>query len=204
MSIREVAPIERLEALPTAQGQPVGWWGVMLLCTTEAMLFALLLFTYFYLWTRATDWPLGGIPEPELLQSGIRSLLLWSSSATMHLADSGIRGNKRRRAVLGLLGTIVLAGVFLAGHAAEFVKAVSEYTWQTNAYGSLFYTITNFHAAHLAVGVAMITFTLVGVLRGRFDADRHLTVQNTTIYWHFVDIIWVVVFASLYLAPHLL
>ncbi|MGH3665029.1 MAG: cytochrome c oxidase subunit 3 [Egibacteraceae bacterium] len=184
-------------------GRRLGWWGMTTLVMTEAMLFALLLFTYVYLATRAEQWPPEGVAEPELLRSGIRSLLLFASSATMSWADRGIRRGCRGRFETGLVVTFLLAAVFMAGHVEEMRTLPAEFTWASHAYGSLFYTITNFHAAHLTVGMALLAFTYLASRRGHFSAEEHLGATTTSIYWHFVDVVWVFVYTLLYLWPHL-
>ena len=186
------------------RGRPVGFWGVIMLSITEGILFALLLFTYFYLWGRSAEWPQGGIEPPELLISGIRSVLLFASSATMHWADVGARKGRNGQLQAGLLATFVLAAIFMVGHVEELFTIYEEFAWYTNAYGSVYWTVVNFHALHLLVGMMMIVFAFLAARRGVFTAERHLPVQVVSIYWHFVDAIWVVVYSSLYLAPNLL
>ncbi|MGH8896364.1 MAG: cytochrome c oxidase subunit 3 [Egibacteraceae bacterium] len=186
------------------KGRPKGWWGIIVLLMNEALLFSLLLFVYYYLSTRSPKWPPGDIKPPELVVSGIRSVLLWLSSATLIWGERGIRKGRQWRLQLGLIATIVLAGVFLAGHVQEMIKLPKEFTWQTNAYGSVFYTITNFHAAHLAVGITLLVFAFFAARRGRYTASSHLSLTTIGIYWHFVDVVWAFVFPSLYLYPHLM
>ncbi len=185
------------------EGRPLGWWGVVTTVMTEGLLFALLLYSYFSLRGRAGQWPPAGIEAPELVISGIRSVLLLSTSATVSWAERGIRKGQVGRYQVGIAATLVLAAVFVAGHVQEMIELPAEFTWQTNAYGSLFYTITNAHIAHLVIGMAFLAFSLVAARRGRYTAERHLGVKVVSIYWHFVDVVWVAVYASLYLYPHL-
>lgn len=185
------------------RGRALGWWGMVLLVVSEGLLFALLLFVWFYLRNQSATWPPEGVSDPELLTVSIRSALLWASSATMAFADRGIRRGLRGRLYVGLVITFVLAAVFLAGHVHEMTKLPAEYTWADHAYGSARYTIVNFHAAHLVLGMAGLAFTFFAALRGRYGAGDHLGVQLAGFYWHFVDIVWVVVFTVLYLLPHL-
>jgi heme/copper-type cytochrome/quinol oxidase subunit 3 len=72
-----------------------------------------------------------------------------------------------------------------------------------DASGSFFFTITGFHGLHVAVGLVMLTFALVRALRGHFARGRHEAVSNVAVYWHFVDAVWLAVFATLYVSPHL-
>ena len=80
---------------------------------------------------------------------------------------------------------------------------LEEFTPRTNAYGSLFFAITGFHGMHVMVGLLLILFVQVRAWLGHFDRTRHLHVQTTAMYWHFVDAVWVVIMLSLYIGPHL-
>lgn len=184
------------------RGRAVGWWGTVLLIATEGMLFVLLLFVWFYLRGEASAWPPEGVRDPELTVVAIRSLLLFASSATISFAERGIRRGLRWRLQVGLVVTFLLAAVFLAGHVDEMLELQREYTWAAHAYGSARYTILNFHAAHLVVGMAGLAFTIFAASRGRYDAGDHLGVQITALYWHFVDVVWLFVFAALYVLPN--
>lgn len=201
--VTDATVAERL-GVSTGSGRPLGWWGMVLGVVTEATLFALLLLVWFYLAAQADEWPPVGIPDPELTRSGIRSALLLFSSVTISWAERGIRKGQRNRLLVGLVLTFLLAAVFMAGHVQEMIKLPSEFTWATNAYGSARYTILNFHAAHLGVGMAMLLFALFAGLRGRYGSEHHLDLSIVSIYWHFVDVIWIFVYSALYLAPHLL
>jgi cytochrome c oxidase subunit III len=99
----------------------------------------------------------------------------------------------------------VLGAVFLAMQfAIEWPETLHEFTPRTNAYGSMFFTITGFHAGHVAMGLLLNLWTQMRSWQGAFDQHRHVTVQNFTLYWHFVDAVWALVLVSLYVAPHVL
>lgn len=176
-----------------------GRWGMILLIATEATLFAYLLFSYFYLGSMSSTWPPHGMPDLKL--SIPNTIILLVSSGTMWWADSGIRKGNQGRLRLGLLITLVLGIVFLAIQMVEYSHKT--FTPATDAYGSLFFTITGFHGAHVAVGLLMNIVVQVRAWLGHFTAERHLAVSNTALYWHFVDIVWLFVFASLYITPRL-
>jgi heme/copper-type cytochrome/quinol oxidase subunit 3 len=180
----------------------VGWWGMVLLITTEATLFACLLFSYFYLAVSNPVWPLGGIQPPDLLLPGSGTVVLLSSSAPMAWAEAGIRRGQQGRLRLGMALSFLLGAVFLGIQAVEYSH--KPFTPQTNAYGSLFFTITGFHGAHVFVGLLMSAVTQLRAWLGHFSASRFLAVQNSALYWHFVDAVWIFIFASLYLSPHVL
>ncbi|MDP8977139.1 MAG: cytochrome c oxidase subunit 3 [Actinomycetota bacterium] len=195
-------PVQTHLEVPRGTGRSLAWWGVVTLVMTEGMLFALLLFVYYYLYALAPEWPLGDIEPPELSVVSIRTVLLFLSSATMSLADRAMRRGRLGLTKLGMALTFLLGAVFLAGHVEEMLRLPEEYTWATNAYGSLFYVIVNFHGAHLTVGLLFLAFSWVALSRGRYTAEHHEGLKVTGIYWHFVDVVWVFVFPTLYLLPH--
>jgi heme/copper-type cytochrome/quinol oxidase subunit 3 len=180
------------------------WWGMVCLIATEATLFGLLLASYFYLRFRSgATWPPDGIEKPTLELPLIMSLILWSSSIPVHMADRAIRRGKQLVLRLGLAFGFLLGVAFLAMQLfLEYPETLAEFTPTTNAYGSLFYTITGFHGAHVIVGLMMSAWTQIRAWTGAFDEHRHVTVQIFVMYWHFVDVVWVFVLATIYLSPH--
>ena len=194
------------EAIPTHVSGPrsFGWWGMVCLIATEATLFAVLIASYFYLrFQNGRQWPPAGIEDPALTLPLVMSAILWTSSVPVHLADRAIRKGNVRRLKLGLLAGSVLGVVFIAMQLGiEYPQALDEFTPRTNSYGSMFFTITGFHGAHVIVGLLMSAWTQVRAWTGAFDADRHVTVQIFTMYWHFVDVVWLFVLATIYISPH--
>lgn len=175
-----------------------GWWGMVLLIVTEASLFVYLLFSYFYLGSMARGpWPPSGLPELRLALPNTGVLLL--SSGAMWWAESGIRRGDETRLRLGLMLTLMLGAVFLGIQLVEYRH--QSFTPATSAYGSLFYTITGFHGAHVAVGLLMLAVVGLRAWLGHFSSRHHLAVTNVSWYWHFVDAVWLAVFTSLYLSP---
>jgi len=167
---------------------------------TEATLFALLLFSYFYLWSQSAQWPQGGVESPALLGVSLRTVLLLASSIPAQLAERSLKRGDRRSFVRYLSMALVMAGIFLIGHIQDNVRDWHRFRPSTNAYGSLFYTITNLHALHLVVGMTFLGFVLVRGLRGTVDSRHHRAVEVAVLYWHFVDVVWIAVFSSLYLS----
>jgi heme/copper-type cytochrome/quinol oxidase subunit 3 len=190
----------------TAHGpRSFGWWGMVWLIATEATLFAMLIASYFYLRFRsAPEWPPSPIEAPELTLPLIMSAILLSSSIPVHFAESAIKKGNVRGLQVGLAVGWLLGAVFLGiTWGLEWPETLHHFTPRTNAYGSMYFTITGFHGAHVLVGLAFSAWTQVRAWQGAFDADRHLTVQNFTMYWHFVDVVWIAVLATIYVSPHL-
>lgn len=180
----------------------VGWWAMVCTVVTEAALFAYLILSYFYLASIAEGrWLPGGEP-PELSLPLVMTVLLLLSSAAMWWAERGIGQGNQGRLRWGLLLTWLLGAAFLA----------IQFGWEwpgeqfgptTGAYGSLFFTITGLHAAHLAVGLLMNLWVQLRAWAGHFTERRHLAVSNVALYWHFVDAVWLVVLSTLYISPYL-
>ena len=181
------------------------WWGMVWLIATEATLFAILLASYFYLRFRTgVVWPPDHIHPPKLELPLIMTAILWSSSIPVHMAEKGIERGDQRRLKGGLAFGFLLGAVFLfITLAVEWPETLHEFTPRTNAYGSMFFTITGFHASHVIVGLSMSLWTQMRAWQGAFDDMKHVTVQNFAMYWHFVDIVWLFVLLSVYLSPHL-
>jgi heme/copper-type cytochrome/quinol oxidase subunit 3 len=195
------------ELLPERYSGPraFGWWGMVGLIGTDAMLFALLIACYFYLRFRSgPTWPPDGISDPKLRVPLIMTVILWSSSIPVHSADRAIREGDVSRLKRGLAAGFALGATFLIiTFALEWPDAHDEFGPTTNVYGSLFFTITGFHAAHVLVGLLISSWVLTRAWQGAFDESRHLSVQNFAMYWHFVDIVWAFVLATIYLSPQL-
>ncbi|HEV7685241.1 MAG TPA: cytochrome c oxidase subunit 3 [Acidimicrobiia bacterium] len=196
------------ERLPTVADGPrsFAWWGMVWFIAVEATLFALLLASYFYLRFRTGPvWPPDGIEAPKLKLVFIMSAILWSSSVPVHLAHSAIkRGHQKTLRVCLALGFVLGAAFLVLQCAVEYPDILRhEFTPRTDAYGSAFFTITGLHGAHVAVGLLMNAWVQMRARQGAFDRYRHVSVGNFVMYWHFVDVVWVFVLATLYLSPHL-
>jgi heme/copper-type cytochrome/quinol oxidase subunit 3 len=190
----------QLEGLRRPQARSTGFWGMVLLIATEASLFSYLLFSYFYLASMATGpWPPPGPPSLRLVIPN--TIILLCSSGTMFWAERGIRRNRQGRLRAGLIATLVLGVAFLGIQGIEYSR--KQMTPATHAYGSLFFTITGLHGAHVAAGLLMVGVVTVRSWLGHFSVRGHEAVTNVGWYWHFVDAVWLCVFTSLYLIPHL-
>lgn len=198
-------PLE--ETLPhhASGSRAFGWWGLVWLIATEATLFAMLIASYFYVRFRSGRvWPPDGIDPPDLALPALMTVLLLSSSIPVHLAERAAKQGNNRVLRLGLGAGFCLAAAFLAlTWGVEWPETLHEFGPTTNAYGSMFFTITGFHGAHVLVGLAFNLWAQVRARAGAFGPERHLTIQNLALYWHFVDVVWVAVLLTLYVSPHL-
>jgi cytochrome c oxidase subunit I+III len=175
----------------------VGWWGMAGVVATEGAFFAYLLFSYFYLASQSSNaWPSFA---PDVRLPALNTAILLTSSVTMVWAERSLRAGRTQRSRVGLAITLTLGVLFLAFQIYEYTRKSLSPTH--DAYGSLFYTITGFHGAHVFVGLVMLAVVLVRALRGHFSAERHEAFSNVAMYWHFVDVVWLAVFTSLYISP---
>jgi heme/copper-type cytochrome/quinol oxidase subunit 3 len=179
---------------------------MVLFIGVEATLFTLLLVSYFYLRFRSGPvWPPDGIENPKLKLVLIMTAILWSSSYPVHMAHHSIKKGDSKKLKVYLAIGFVLGAVFLALQLGKEYPDIArhEFTPRTDAYGSLFFTITGLHGAHVFVGLLMSAWVQMRAWQGAFDRHHHVSVQNFTMYWHFVDIVWLFVLTTLYLSPQL-
>jgi cytochrome c oxidase subunit III len=191
-------PIE--ERATAVRKRPIGWWGMFMAIATEATIFASLLASYFFIRAGSPEWPLGGIEEPKLDRISIFTVVLLASSIPLIVAERAIsRG--RVQLVRVLLALSFLMGlVFLGNQVLEYREL--KFGIRDNAYGSLFYGITGLHGLHVAVGLLISLVVQAKAAVGRITEERHETLRVFSMYWHFVDVVWIFVFTSLYLSPH--
>jgi len=194
-------PVDRLPTEPRRVRADVGWWGMVLFCMTEATLFAYFLGSYFYLGVANPAWPPAGVPDPSLRLPLLMTLLLVSSSVVLVLGERRLARGQRAHYHLGTALTVLLGLGFLALQAAEYREKLAHGGPATSAYDSLFFTITGFHGTHVFVGLLLLTWTLARSLAGNIDPARPVAVKNASLYWHFVDAVWLVIFTCLYLSP---
>jgi heme/copper-type cytochrome/quinol oxidase subunit 3 len=185
---------------PLPGGLPIGWWGLAWLVATEATLFGGLLSAWFFTRAAARTWPEGGIAPPELGRISVFTVVLLASSLPLFWGEAAIKRGRVGQLRVALAISFVLGAAFLINQAIDYRDLT--FGIRDNAYASLFYTTTGLHGAHVAVGLAISLAVQAKVAAGRIDADHHLSVRVFSLYWHFVDVVWIAVFSSLYLSTH--
>lgn len=180
--------------------ESTAWWGMAFLILTEGSLFAYLFFSYFYLASQNTGTWLPSGP-PELRNASIATLLLLSSSGLAWWGERGIAKGNPRRLSIALAATTLVGVTFLAIQGREW--ATRPFDFSSSTYSSLYFVITGFHGAHVIVGLLMLIALLIWNLLGRFSKGWHLQVSVGIVYWHFVDVVWLAVYAIIYLSPRL-
>ncbi|HEY9225658.1 MAG TPA: heme-copper oxidase subunit III [Gemmatimonadaceae bacterium] len=178
----------------------VAWWGMVLFLFNEAALFASLIGTYFYLSMSSVSWPPPGVERPTLPEPLIMTAALLSSSAVLVYGERGLERGDRRRYYVGVVGAVLLGLAFLGLQTKEYIDKLKSIGPTQNSYGSIFYTITGLHGTHVAFGLLFLLWALARQRKSR-STVRTTGVGNASLYWHFVDGVWLVILTSLYLSP---
>jgi cytochrome c oxidase subunit III len=171
--------------------------GVKLAILSEIMLFGALFAAYFVIRAESGEWPPAGLERPELLLPGLNTLLLVASSGTMQLGVRSASTGERSRILRWLGLTLLLGGIFIVIQGYEF--ATNGFGLGSGVFGSTFYILTGFHGAHVLIGLAFIAIVANRARLGLVSADNHVAVESTSYYWHFVDVVWLFLFSTLYL-----
>jgi cytochrome c oxidase subunit 3/cytochrome o ubiquinol oxidase subunit 3 len=166
---------------------------------SECIFFGSLLSTFLLYRTETLDGP-GASELFNIPFTSASSFILLMSSLTMVLAHNANVRRDPRNTRIWLAATALLGATFLAGQVFEFTEFVHEgLTLSTSPFGSSFYVLTGFHGAHVAVGVLMLTAMALMSASGRLRDDEGMNVELVGLYWHFVDVVWIVLFTVVYL-----
>ncbi len=207
---RIVPPPREPEHVEAAHGVSHGMWGVVIFIASEVMFFAALFTTYFYLRAQHPEWtpPSGERPGawPFRGQTGeflptINTLVLLSSSFVIQWASGRLERGERKTFVRGLVAALALGVLFLIGQfGLEYPRLFREnLVPQSGLFGAVFFTLTGFHGLHVTGGVLFFIVVLWRALHGQFSARRRLAVEAASIYWHFVDVVWIGLYSTIYL-----
>lgn len=192
----EVGHPEHLTTSTGLDSRKLAFW---MFIGSESIIFGTLIATYMVYKGKSI---VGPYPD-EILDIPLTSastFVLLMSSLAMVLALAEVQRGRQRAGSLWLLVTAGLGAIFLGFQAYEFTHFYGEgLTLSTNLFGSTFFVLTGFHGAHVAVGVLYLTSLAVLGFRGKLGVERALSVEIAGLYWHFVDVIWIVIFALVYL-----
>ncbi len=178
-------------------GHGFGFTAMPLFIVAEAFIFLACFAAYWLARLSAPSWPPAGSPEhmPVLLPI-IMTVILVSSSITIHFAEHKLEHDNHNGFVTWLIITIILGAVFLGISMNEWSNLIAEgFTVKTNIFSTAFFSITGLHASHVIVGLGMFIFILIPALGGRSDKTL---LKATSMYWHFVDIVWFFVISQIY------
>jgi cytochrome c oxidase subunit 3 len=165
---------------------------------SETIFFGSLIASYLYLRIRAGEWPPAGYPSLDILLPAFNTIVLLSSGVTMHGAHMAARSGDLGGFRAGTLATIVLGAAFLGGQAFEYGHV--GFGINGGLLGSSFFTLTGFHGAHVLIGLIALALVYVRASRGHYRAgEDYPSIEGATLYWHFVDAVWIVLLTLLYL-----
>ena len=169
---------------------------------SECLLFGALISTYLLYRGRSL---VGPYPQDvyDIPYTSVSSFVLLMSSLTMVLALAAMQRKDQRRMRVWLVTTAMLGMVFIGGQVYEFtIFYRAGLTLSDNLFGSSFYVLTGFHGAHVTFGILMLISLAIISARGRLPQEKTETVELIGLYWHFVDVVWIVIFTVIYLIPH--
>lgn len=171
--------------------------GMLLFIISEIMVFGGFFTAYFFIRVvNGNPWPASNEELPVLI-AGFNTAVLVSSSLTMHWALEAAKHNNRNAMRAGMLATLLLGTTFLCVQINEYVNL--GFAPYDSAQASVFYGLTGLHGAHVFIGLTLLLFATIRVFRGHFTPTEHRGIEVPGIYWHFVDVMWIIVYASVYL-----
>jgi len=194
--IREQIPAEE-------QAKSEKWLrnGLKLFLVSEAAIFGAFFAHYYYMRGHFQTWPPEGAPHLDTTLPAIATLMLMTSSATINRAHRLLLRNSKNASRRWVILTALLGAIFLSiqGYEWGFLRAFDNFTATQGVYGTLFYVMTGFHGLHVATGLILLMLVYVRLRLGHFTVQRHFAFLAATWYWHFVDIVWIFLFGSIYL-----
>ncbi len=171
--------------------------GMLLFIISEVMVFGAFFTAYFFLRVVNGDhWPAEGTELPKLV-AFVNTCILVSSSFTVHWSLVCARRGNRFGLQASILTTFLLGATFLFIQINEYVHI--GFAPQDHAQGTIFYGLTGLHGAHVFVGLTLLSFATIRAFRGHFTPKEHRGVEVPGIYWHFVDVMWIVVYTTVYI-----
>jgi cytochrome c oxidase subunit 3 len=172
--------------------------GMMLFIISEVMVFGAFFTAYFFIRiVNGDQWfPFRGHELPVAV-AGVNTCILVSSSFTMHWAQVSVKNGNRFGLKAGMLTTFLLGCTFLFVQINEYVHI--GFSPQDFAQGSVFYGLTGLHGAHVFIGLTLLAMVTVRAFRGHFTPEEHRGVEVPGIYWHFVDVMWIIVYTTVYI-----
>jgi cytochrome c oxidase subunit 3 len=170
--------------------------GMLLFIISEVMIFGAFFTAYFFIRVvNHNPWPAPGTKLPEAV-AGINTAILLSSSLTIHWALSSIKRGNRFGLKAGMTATFLLGLTFLTVQINEYIHI--GFAPRYAAQSSVFYALTGLHGAHVFIGLCLLLMVTTRAFRGHYSAEHHEGMEVPGIYWHFVDIMWVIVYTTVY------
>ena len=181
--------------------------GMWLFIISDSLTFSALLISYAYVRLETPNWPRPFEIWPAIAKSSLMTFVLLSSSLTMVLGVNSAFNGERRKTVRYLIATIICGIAFVAIHATEWVTLLGEHVtpWSNPfnpaapLFGGTFFGLTGLHACHVFIGLLILLCMTIRSFRGHFSPEAHEGLEVGGIYWHFVDVMWIVVYVTVYL-----
>ena len=171
--------------------------GVLLFIASEVMLFGSFFTAYFFVRVvNGEPWPLPPYKLPVFV-AGVNTLILVTSSFTVHWALQSIKRGHRAGLQAGLVLTMALGTTFLLTQILEYHRV--GFSPRSGSFGTIFFSLTGLHGAHVFVGLCLLAMATIRAFRGHFSPQAHRGVELPGIYWHFVDVMWIVVYTTIYI-----
>jgi cytochrome c oxidase subunit 3 len=171
--------------------------GMLLFIISEVMIFGAFFTAYFFIRVAQGDpWPAHGTTLPVEV-AGVNTAILMSSSLTLHWAETSIKRGNRFGLKAGILTTFLLGCTFLFIQINEYANI--GFAPQDAAQQTIFYSLTGLHGAHVFVGLTLLLFVTIRSFRGHYSPQAHRGIEVPGIYWHFVDIMWIIVYSTVYI-----
>jgi cytochrome c oxidase subunit III len=171
---------------------------MLALIAAEASIFVIFIVAYLYYMGKSVTGPM---PKDVLRTPVLITICLLSSSLTIHFAVKAVREGRIREFRNWWLGTIVLGAIFLSGTALEWRRMIFKdgLTIHTNLFGTTYYSLVGLHGFHVTVGLVLLSVVLAFVFLGHLRHEHAYRLDVLSLYWHFVDAVWVVVFTVVYI-----
>jgi cytochrome c oxidase subunit III len=177
------------------------WWGALGLIAIEGTVFAMLVVTYFYLRGQVAEWP-PNLPPPDLWAGTLNTVILLVSVVPNYWVQKVAEREELQKVRIGLVICDLFALAFVVVRVFEFGTLHCQ--WDTNAYGSIVWTILGFHTVHLLTDVIDTVVLTVLMFTGSISGRRFVDVSENSVYWYFVVGVWLPLYAVVYLAPRVL
>src|SRR5947209_10407463 len=179
----------------SSRGEP-STLGMLLFIISEVMIFGAFFTAYFFIRVVTHNpWPAHGTKLPEAV-AGVNTATLLSSSLTIHWALTGIKNGNRFALKAGMLSTSLLGVTFLTVQINEYIHI--GFAPHDSAQATVFYSLAGLHGAHVFIGLCLLLMVTIRSFRGHYTAESHQGMEVPGIYWHFVDIMWVIVYTTVY------
>lgn len=176
--------------------------GFLFFLFSDVVLFSSFIFAYLYMRNSGQGWPPPGINHLDVAFSALNSVILFGSGATMHYALENWKHNHFGRYAFFMIATIILGAMFLGGQGYEYTTLYfrEHVSWAgSGIFGASFFTLTGMHGFHVFVGVWYLSILFLQSIHGVYTKNKYFGLTAGTLYWHFVDVIWVVLFSIFYL-----